>query len=358
VITHATSETVGGPGTALRRVADPRIAIAVIAGAQLMVALDVTIVNIALPHIQAALHFSRSSLAWVIDAYTLVFGGLMLLGGRAADVLGRKRMFIVGPGRVLGGQPGRRAGHECRPADRRPRCARRRRGHCQPARSADSASRPRRVRLMPVRYRQLSGMSLERLTALSDGIFAVAMTLLVLGLSVKTLKLAHPDEGDVWDLVLKPLGPHLLTYLMSFLTLGIFWMGQQTELNHVRRSDRNFTWIHLAYLLCVSLMPFSTTLLADYITFRVAVVVYWLNLLLLGVVLFCGLQYAKRAGLLREEVTRDITAASERRIVVYQALYAFGALLTLASTYLAIGFLVAVQLNSAIAPRIWPLDRF
>jgi EmrB/QacA subfamily drug resistance transporter len=72
------------------------IAIAVIAGAQLMVALDVTIVNIALPHIQAALHFSRASLAWVIDSYTLVFGGLMLLGGRAADFLGRKRMFITG----------------------------------------------------------------------------------------------------------------------------------------------------------------------------------------------------------------------------------------------------------------------
>jgi EmrB/QacA subfamily drug resistance transporter len=68
----------------------------VIAGAQLMVALDVTIVNIALPHIQVALHFSRASLAWVIDAYTLVFGGLMLLGGRAADFLGRKRMFIIG----------------------------------------------------------------------------------------------------------------------------------------------------------------------------------------------------------------------------------------------------------------------
>ncbi len=72
------------------------LAILVIAGAQLMVALDVTIVNIALPHIQAALHFSRASLAWVIDSYTLVFGGLMLLGGRAADFLGRKRMFIIG----------------------------------------------------------------------------------------------------------------------------------------------------------------------------------------------------------------------------------------------------------------------
>ena len=76
--------------------AAPGIALLVIAGAQLMVALDVTIVNIALPHIQSALHFSGAGLAWVIDAYTLVFGGLMLLGGRAADFLGRKRMFIIG----------------------------------------------------------------------------------------------------------------------------------------------------------------------------------------------------------------------------------------------------------------------
>src|ERR1700751_1951414 len=84
------------PAPILRPSAGSGIAIAVIAGAQLMVALDVTIVNIALPHIQAALHFSRPSLGWVIDAYTLVFGGLMLLGGRGADFLGRKRMFVTG----------------------------------------------------------------------------------------------------------------------------------------------------------------------------------------------------------------------------------------------------------------------
>jgi EmrB/QacA subfamily drug resistance transporter len=86
----------GSSADADRASAGAGIAILVIAGAQLMVALDVTIVNIALPHIQTALHFSRPSLAWVIDAYTLVFGGLMLLGGRAADFLGRKRMFVVG----------------------------------------------------------------------------------------------------------------------------------------------------------------------------------------------------------------------------------------------------------------------
>jgi MFS family permease len=56
----------------------------------------VTGVNIALPHIQTGLHFSTTSLSWVLNGYTLTFGGLLLLGGRAGDILGRRRMFIVG----------------------------------------------------------------------------------------------------------------------------------------------------------------------------------------------------------------------------------------------------------------------
>ena len=67
-----------------------------IATAQLMVVLDATIVNVALPHIQDALHFSGSNLEWVVNAYTLAFGGLLLLGGRSGDLLGRRRIFIFG----------------------------------------------------------------------------------------------------------------------------------------------------------------------------------------------------------------------------------------------------------------------
>ncbi|MFF0478116.1 MFS transporter [Streptomyces sp. NPDC004284] len=72
------------------------IALFVIASCQLMVVLDITIVNIALPHIQSALNFSTTSLSWVVNAYTLTFGGLLLLGGRAGDILGRRRVFIFG----------------------------------------------------------------------------------------------------------------------------------------------------------------------------------------------------------------------------------------------------------------------
>jgi EmrB/QacA subfamily drug resistance transporter len=78
--------------------ASPRLGLAllVIATAQLMVVLDATIVNVALPYIQRALGFSGSGLEWVVNAYALAFGGLMLLGGRAGDLLGRRRVFIAG----------------------------------------------------------------------------------------------------------------------------------------------------------------------------------------------------------------------------------------------------------------------
>ncbi|HEY9474370.1 MAG TPA: MFS transporter [Mycobacteriales bacterium] len=74
------------------------LTLAVIAASQLMVVLDATIVNVALPSIQDALHFSTTNLSWVLNAYALTFGGLLLLGGRAGDILGRRRVFMFGIG--------------------------------------------------------------------------------------------------------------------------------------------------------------------------------------------------------------------------------------------------------------------
>lgn len=74
----------------------PGVALALIAAAELMVVLDNTIVNIALPSIQTALGIPAGSLAWVVNAYALAFGGLLLLGGRSGDLYGRRRMFRIG----------------------------------------------------------------------------------------------------------------------------------------------------------------------------------------------------------------------------------------------------------------------
>src|SRR4029077_12697348 len=81
------------PGGSNRRLG---LALLVIATAQLMVVLDATIVNVALPHVQRALGFSGTGLEWVVNAYAVTFGGLLLLGGRAGDIFGRRRVFVFG----------------------------------------------------------------------------------------------------------------------------------------------------------------------------------------------------------------------------------------------------------------------
>jgi len=79
-----------------RHSTNPWVVLVIICLAQFMVVLDATIVNVALPHIKIALGFTNTSLQWIINAYTLVFAGFLLLGGRAGDLLGRKRLFMVG----------------------------------------------------------------------------------------------------------------------------------------------------------------------------------------------------------------------------------------------------------------------
>ena len=128
---------------------------------------------------------------------------------------------------------------------------------------------------MPTSYNRIAGHSVERLAALSDGIFAVATTLLVLDLRTPVRDTIH-SEQELWG-ALAALSPQLIAYLMSFLTLGIFWTGQQAQLNHLERSDRHLTWIHIAFLFTVSLMPFSTRLLAEFIAWRTALLWYWVN---------------------------------------------------------------------------------
>jgi uncharacterized membrane protein len=112
------------------------------------------------------------------------------------------------------------------------------------------------------------------------------------------------------------------------------------------------TWIHLVFLFAVSITPFSTALLAEFTVYTTSLLLYWLNILALGATLYLSWVCALGVGLVRDDITRGVSAAIKRRILVAQALYAFGAALCIVCTYLIIGFIVLVQLNYAIAPRI------
>jgi uncharacterized membrane protein len=203
---------------------------------------------------------------------------------------------------------------------------------------------------MFVDYNRIAGRSAERLAALSDGVFAVAMTLLVLDLHAPAVEAIH-SEYDLWR-SLFALAPRLLMYMMSFMTLGIFWVGQQTQLNHLEHSDRSLTWIHLVFLFEVTVIPFSTALLAEHTQYRVALLVYWLNIFLLGTTLYWSWVCAIASGLVKVDIPPHVSLAIKRRIVFAQSGYFVGALLCVFNPYWSIALIVLIQLYYVIAPRI------
>jgi uncharacterized membrane protein len=198
-------------------------------------------------------------------------------------------------------------------------------------------------------YNKIQGRSLERLAALSDGIFAVAMTLLVLDMHIPSAGQVHAERALL--AALGALGPQWVAYGMSFLTLGIFWAGQQTQLNHLSEGTRDLTWIHLGFLFTITMLPLSTRLLAEFITYRGALLIYWLNILAPGVMLYWSWKHATRAGLIKGDTPEEVRASICKRVVIAQSLYAAGAALCVINTWASIAAIVLVQLNYALAPR-------
>jgi uncharacterized membrane protein len=206
-------------------------------------------------------------------------------------------------------------------------------------------------------YNRFSGQSLEHLTALFDGLFAVAMTLLVLDLRVPVLAAAS-EHGLATAVV--HLGPSFAAYLLSFTMLGTFWLAGHTLMGILGACDRTLSWILLGFLFVVSLLPFTAALLAHYVHLRLAVGLYWLNLALLGAGLEAAARHGRRAFLPGaaggsspdgRDPDRARLAVFRRRILVAQVLYAVAALVCLASTVASVIALALVQLYFVVSPR-------
>ncbi len=206
-------------------------------------------------------------------------------------------------------------------------------------------------------YNRFTGQSLDRLTSLTDGLFAVAMTLLVLDLRVPvSIAVSGHSEHRLWEALLR-LGPSFAAYLLSFTMLGTFWLAQHTLLTILGRCDRTLTWIHLGFLFVVSLLPFSAALLAHYVHLRLAVGAYWLNILLLGAALEWSARYGRRSFLSGEEQAGSRLATFRRRILLAQTLYALAALICLISTQASVIALAIVQLYFIVSPRLPRMSR-
>jgi uncharacterized membrane protein len=155
-------------------------------------------------------------------------------------------------------------------------------------------------------------MEKSRIAALVDGIFAVAMTLLVLDLKLpEGLKMS--SDAEVWRQLLELTG-RFSTYTLSFVVLGSYWIGHHLLFHFVRKVNRGLLWLNLLFLLFITLLPFSTNLLSAHSHLQIPIVVYGINLLLVSLTSLLQLNYlAHHPDLSHDQLTPAWIANVRRR---------------------------------------------
>lgn len=133
-----------------------------------------------------------------------------------------------------------------------------------------------------------SNLSTFRIETLEDGVFAIAMTLLVLNLKI-------PEKlNNSLIIGIIHIWPNIVTFFGSFLLLGVYWLGHRTALHYIKHADHNFHWLNILLLMFVSIVPFSASLIAKYYYDQVAIIIYGINLIAIGSTMYFQWCYATK----------------------------------------------------------------
>ena len=152
-------------------------------------------------------------------------------------------------------------------------------------------------------------LSKNRIEALSDGIFAIVMTLLVFDLKVSELP-PHASNIELAPAIYA-MWPQFFSYAVSFIGLGIYWVAHHYMYHTIRRSDTVLLWLNILFFMFISLIPFSTSLLNKYSETQIAPLLYGLNLTLIGWALYLQWIYAES----RKDMISDIASPLYRKSV-------------------------------------------
>ncbi len=176
------------------------------------------------------------------------------------------------------------------------------------------------------------GTNSSRLETLTDGIFAIAMTLLVLDLKIEG-GFSHVKFINT----VRQLWPQFFAFVVSFMVLAVYWIGHHNQYFWIKHSDRIFIWINVFFLMTISFLPFSTSLIASYPHEIYSVVIYGTNVSLAGIILYIHWKYAVGKGNLVEgELDRTLSKSIENRILLGIIFYMIAMGLSIFSTILSI----------------------
>ena len=162
----------------------------------------------------------------------------------------------------------------------------------------------------------MPSMSTRRMEALTDGVFAIAMTLLVLDFKVPTI-----PEGlsvDALPKLILDLWPNFFNYVQSFMLLAIFWIVHHLQFHYIKFIDRGLLWLNILGLMFIVLIPFSTSLIAEYGDVQIGALIFECNLLAIGCLFYMQWWYVmrKRHLLDRDLSEQEIVLIRKRNLVV------------------------------------------
>lgn len=191
----------------------------------------------------------------------------------------------------------------------------------------------------------------NRVEALTDGVFAVAMTLLVLDIKVPELEQALASAELPYRLL--ALWPKFLSYAISFVILGVYWVGHHLQLSFIRSADRPLLWINIFFLLWVALVPFSTALLSEYTKHRLAIAVYGGNMIAIGLTLAVHWWYATgKHRHVETDVPPSLVGKAMSRVLMGPLLYFVGIAMSFFSAELSLAIYVLVPVLYILPGRL------
>ena len=190
-------------------------------------------------------------------------------------------------------------------------------------------------------------MGAERIEALSDGVFAIVMTLLVLRLGVPHI--GNPSASNALLKGLLGMQSKIIAYVVSFMVLGLFWSLHQRQFNFIKRSDGIFIWANIFFLMVISLIPFSTALIGDYPQNRVAIIAYGSNLFAACQILLLQWLYATgRQRLVDPGISETVVRRNKSGLVVVSLAIVAAVLLSVVDARLSLGVFAVTTLVTVL----------
>jgi uncharacterized membrane protein len=167
------------------------------------------------------------------------------------------------------------------------------------------------------------GFDKGRLQSLSDGVFSIVMTLLVLELI--SIEVTGAGSASELHKALLGLWPKVLSYVISFAVAGVFWVAQHADLHHLTHTDNRYLWISIFFLFWISLLPFSAALLGEHHQYAVAVIIYGCNMIFATLTLHIGWRYAVQAHrLVKPDLSSPVIRLAHRRLLLGTPIYLLG----------------------------------